>query len=82
MAANVWENAMWCIAVAYIALCFIIAWIGINRKFGFWGYLFCSLFLTPVIGALVLLASDERPKQVIKCPKCSYPLPDESTNPH
>lgn len=60
--------------IVYIGLCLIIALIGSNRKFGFWGYFFCSLFLTPVIGALVLLASDERPKQVIRCPRCSYPL--------
>jgi hypothetical protein len=66
-------NAM-IIATVYIALCFIIALIGSDRKFGFWGYFFCSLFLTPFIGALVLLASDERPKPLKKCPKCSYPL--------
>jgi hypothetical protein len=58
----------------YIVLSFIIAWIGSNRKFGFGGYLLCSLALTPLIGALVLLASDKRPKQLKKCPKCSCPL--------
>lgn len=47
----------------YLILCFVIAVLGVNRKFGFWGYFFCSLFLTPVIGALILFASDERPKQ-------------------
>jgi hypothetical protein len=62
------------IAIVYVGLCFIIAGIGCNRKFGFWGYFFCSLFLTPFIGALVLLASDTRPKQLKNCPKCSYPL--------
>ncbi len=70
------------IATLYIGLCLIIAWIGLNRKFGFWGYFFCSLFLSPFIGALVLLASDERPKQLKKCPKCSYPLSETITNPH
>lgn len=59
------------IVLAYIILSFIIALIGVNKKFGFCGYFFCSLFLTPLIGALVLLASDERPKPVTKCPKCS-----------
>jgi hypothetical protein len=64
------------IALFYIVLCVIIASLGSNRKFGFWGYFFCSLFLTPVIGSLVLLASDKRPKQVKKCPNCSFSLSD------
>jgi hypothetical protein len=64
------------IELVYIVLCFIIALLGSNRKFGFWGYFFCSLFLTPLIGALVLLASDKRPKMLKKCPKCSSPLID------
>jgi hypothetical protein len=68
------------IPIAYIVLCFIIALIGTNRKFGFWGYFFCSLFLTPFIGALILLASDRRPKQPEKtCPRCSYPLAETRT---
>jgi hypothetical protein len=49
-------------AAVYIVLSIIIAWIGIDRKFGFWGYFFCSLALTPLIGVIVLLASDKRPK--------------------
>jgi hypothetical protein len=62
------------IGLAYIGLCFIIALVGTNRKFGYWGYFFCSLFLSPMIGAIVLLGSDIRPKKLKKCPKCSYPL--------
>jgi len=61
-------------ALAYLGLCFMIAWIGNNRKFGYWGYFFCSLFLTPVVGAIVLLGSDKRPETLKKCPKCAYPL--------
>lgn len=67
-------------ALAYIVLCFVIGVIGANRKFGYWGYFFCSLFLTPFIGALVLLASDEHPKQADKCPNCSYPLPERKAH--
>ncbi len=62
------------IILVYILLSFIIALLGTNRKFGFWGYFFCSLFLSPFIGALVLLGSDERPKPLTRCPKCSTPL--------
>jgi len=63
----------------YITLCFVIAFIGSNRKFGFWGYFFCSIFLTPLIGALVLVASDPRPKPQKKCPKCSYSFTESAT---
>jgi hypothetical protein len=62
------------IVFAYLGLCFCIALIGTNRKFGYWGYFFCSLFLTPLIGAIVLLGSDKRPKNMKKCPKCAFPL--------
>ncbi len=58
----------------YLLLCLIIGLIGVNRKFGYWGYFFCSLFLTPVIGAIILLGSDERRERYTKCPNCSYPL--------
>ncbi|CAK8715729.1 TM2 domain-containing protein [Candidatus Electronema halotolerans] len=43
-----------------IVLCVIIGFVGRHRKFGFWGYFFCSVLLTPVIGALVVLASDPK----------------------
>ena len=68
------------ICLLYIALCILIAFIGSNRKFGFLGYFFCSLFLTPFVGALVLVASDPRPKKLEKCPKCSYPLSESPTH--
>ena len=42
--------------VAYVALAICVAWLGRNRKFGYWGYLFGSLLLTPVIGLLLYLA--------------------------
>lgn len=61
-------------ALAYIGLCFVVALIGANRKFGYWGYFLCSLLLTPPIGALVLLGSDQRKRLPQKCPKCSHPL--------
>lgn len=70
------------IAIVYVALCIIVAWIGANRKFGFWGYFFCSVALTPIIGFIVLCGSDKRPKMFDKCPRCSYPLCEKNTNPH
>jgi hypothetical protein len=65
--------------LAYIGLCFAIALIGHNRKFGFWGYLFCSLAFTPCIGLIVLLGSDKRPKKLKQCPKCAAPLTETNT---
>lgn len=62
------------IALAYIGLCLILALLGSNRKFGFWGYFFCSFFLSPFIGVFILLASDARTKPPKKCPNCSQPL--------
>ena len=43
-----------------------IGWLGRNRKFGFWGYFFCSLALTPIVGLIVFFASDPPKKSVDK----------------
>jgi len=48
------------IMIINILACFLIALLGINRKMGFWGYLFSSLLLSPVIGILLLLVSDPK----------------------
>ncbi|MFT5375672.1 MAG: putative membrane protein [Candidatus Latescibacterota bacterium] len=42
----------------------LVAFVGRKRKFGFWGYLFCSLFFTPLIGFMLVLASDAKPTRV------------------
>ncbi len=39
----------------------LVGLIGRRRKFGFWGYFLCSLFFTPLVGLILVLASD--PKQ-------------------
>jgi hypothetical protein len=46
----------------YLLVCLLIALAGMNRKFGFWGYLFASLLLTPLIGLLLVISSDPRQK--------------------
>ena len=46
--------------IVYIALCSLVAYLGRDRKFGFWGYLAASVILDPVIGLLLVLASDKR----------------------
>jgi hypothetical protein len=41
----------------YLILCLFIAVAGRKLRFGFWGYFFASIFLTPVLGILLLLAA-------------------------
>lgn len=38
----------------------LVAFFGMNRKFGFWGYFFGSLLLSPFLGVILVLASDSR----------------------
>ncbi len=49
------------VAILIFAASLIIGLMGRNRKMGFWGYFFGSLLLTPVIGLLLVLASDSKP---------------------
>lgn len=42
---------------AYVILSFFVAYCGRYRRFGFWGYFFASLVLTPCIGAVLVIAS-------------------------
>jgi len=48
--------------IALLFACFLIGLVGKNRKMGFWGYFFASIVLTPLIGLLLVLASDPKPK--------------------
>ena len=45
---------------AFLAGSLAFAVFGSNRKFGFWGYFFASLLFTPLIGVLLVIASDKR----------------------
>ncbi len=54
------------IILVIIILSLIIGLMGTNRKFGFWGYFFGSLLLTPVIGLLLVLASDRQDEVPLK----------------
>jgi len=48
-------------AVIIVGLSAIIGLFGTHRKMGFWGYFFASILLTPIIGLLLLFASDSNP---------------------
>jgi membrane associated rhomboid family serine protease len=41
-----------------LVICYFIGVLGRNRKLGFWGHFFGSLLLTPVIGFLLIVATD------------------------
>ena len=49
------------IGLVYVSLAAIIAYAGRRRKFGGWGYFFAGIVLTPLMGLLLVLASDRRP---------------------
>lgn len=53
-------------SIPYFCAALLIGFLGINRKMGFWGYFFSSLLLTPVMGVLLLLASDPKRKETDK----------------
>ena len=44
----------------YMLFCLLMGVLGIHRKFGFWGYFFGSIVLTPLMGLLLVLASDPK----------------------
>lgn len=39
----------------------LVGYLGRDRKFGFWGYFFCSALFTPIIGLVIVFASDKKP---------------------
>jgi len=45
------------IGAIWMGLCLLIAAFGSKYRFGFWGYFFGSLILSPLIGLLLLLAA-------------------------
>jgi hypothetical protein len=53
------------IVILIVLASLIIATLGKYRKMGFWGYFFASLLLTPLIGLLLLFASDPSPKNKV-----------------
>ena len=50
------------IVTNYVLLSFVVGFAGRNREFGFWGYFFFSLLVTPVIGLLTIIGGAPRPK--------------------
>ena len=49
--------------VLYTLGCLLMAYLGRNGKFAFWGNFFVSLIFSPIIGFVVVLAQDNRVRQ-------------------
>lgn len=45
----------------WIAFSWLIGLLGRNKRFGFFGNFLISFLFSPVVGVIVLLASDDRP---------------------
>lgn len=54
------------LVTVYLLSCLLMGVLGMNRKFGFWGYFFSSIVLTPIIGLLLVFASDPKKVQVVQ----------------
>lgn len=52
---NPWMFLLW------IGLSWVIGLLGRDKKFGFFGNFVIALIFSPLVGAIVLLASDNRP---------------------
>lgn len=52
--------------VIIVVASILVALLGRHRKFGFWGYFFASLLLSPIIGLLLVVASSPKPQDPIR----------------
>jgi len=52
-------NVIIFIVLGWLLIGFIVATFGNTRKIGFWGTFFASLFLSPILAMLFILASDK-----------------------
>ncbi len=68
------------LSVLYILSCLLVAVFGLHRKWGFWGYFWASLLMSPLVGTLFVLASDpvrrRRPASAIAAPRKDPPSPE------
>jgi hypothetical protein len=50
--------------VVYIIICALIALVGKGKSIGYWGTFFLSLFLSPLVGLIIALASGPKTRLV------------------
>lgn len=46
----------------FLVLSIIIGFLGMKTRFGFWGNFFASMLLSPLVGALLVIAAARKPK--------------------
>ncbi|MGA2692584.1 MAG: hypothetical protein ABSF76_09475 [Opitutaceae bacterium] len=54
--------------ILYVGTCALVAYFGRERKFGFWGYFAASVVFLPIIGLLLVLASDKKARPAAAAP--------------
>jgi hypothetical protein len=52
--------------LAYVILAIIVGLCGRNKYLGFWGFLFLSLLVTPVVTAFFMIITRNRPRAAIR----------------
>lgn len=50
---------MFAILTGAVTLSLIIGYLGRRRPLGFWGMMFASIVLTPLVGLIILLVTDD-----------------------
>ncbi len=56
--------------IVYIGLCALIGYVGKDKKFGFVGNFFLSLFLSPIVGFVIwLIESDKKVEKTVEVVK-------------
>ena len=54
--------------ILYVGTCALVTYFGRERKFGFWGYFAASVVFLPIIGLLLVLASDKKARPAAAAP--------------
>lgn len=44
------------VLLVYLAVCFVVAWLGRNRMLRFWGNFILAFFVSPIVVAIILFA--------------------------
>jgi hypothetical protein len=55
----------------WLAAAILVGFFGRRYRFGFWGYFFVSILLTPIIGVLMLIAAVPRRVRKSSAPRHS-----------
>ncbi len=58
--------------VAWISLAFLVAFLGKNKKIGFWSTFIISVLLSPLVGLIVALVSDPVTTTYVYSRKCKF----------